>query len=158
MFVCFFVTWRAKGSSLRFDETHLLLIENVKVQSQSSSNEKVKTFTYFKIWSKHLDLTFVLWGGKVWTQEQKRSDPDQAGRHRLYTLGNETQVETQVETIRAWLETIRIETDNHREGRAGKQRKRDRDFKIKQETLQIITIWKYGSQDYEITIQVRQEG
>ncbi|TNN63382.1 hypothetical protein EYF80_026404 [Liparis tanakae] len=37
------------------------------------------------------------------------------------TGGNETQVETQVETIRAWLGTIRTETDEHREERAGKQ-------------------------------------
>jgi len=37
--------------------------------------------------------------------------------------------------VRGW-----IETDNHREGSAGKQRKQDRDFKIKQETLQIKTL------------------
>jgi len=81
-------------------------------------------------------------------QKQGLFKQDQAGRwtktirqrtsrKTLNTLGSETQVET-----------IMNETDNHREGRAGKQRKRDRDFKIKQETLQIITQSdKWGSGD-----------
>jgi len=53
-------------------------------------------------------------------QEQKRSDTGQTERHRLNTKGNEKQMET----IRASLETIRKETDKHREGRAGKQETR----------------------------------
>jgi len=57
----------------------------------------------------------------ITTQEQQKTIRHRTNRkNRLNTQGNETQVETQVETIRAWLETIRIETDKHREGRAGK--------------------------------------
>jgi len=54
-----------------------------------------------------------------------------------------------VETIRAWLGTIRNETEQaqgrkrretgNETGTSKQNRKRDRDFKTKQETLQIIT-------------------
>jgi len=96
-----------------------------------------------KVWG-HLEIVMVRCGGpkrsRSFTRNQdyfqdrntaehhtgtKRTIRHQTNRRRqIKYTGNETQVETQVETIRAWLETIRKETDKHREGRAGKQETR----------------------------------
>jgi len=73
------------------------------------------------------------------TQEpKKQSDTRQTERHRLNTQGNETQVET----IRAWLETIRKERDKHREGRAGKQETRQ-GLQHNTGNTQILTIFTH---------------
>jgi len=49
-----------------------------------------------------------------------------------------------VETTRAWLETIRKETDKHREGRAGKQETRQ-GLQHKTGNTQILTLVNTGA-------------